>query len=112
LTTPALGGIGVALARMAMAGRLGVEADLSAAPGAEGCSAPEMLFSESNSRFVMSCAPEAREQVEKLLADVPFACVGKVIAEPELRLRLPGGVTVNAQVAELLARYKGTLDRI
>ncbi len=106
LTTPALGGLGVAFARTAMAGRLGLEIDLAAIP-AENCSDLEKLFSESNSRFVATVAPEKREAFEAALAGVTCAKVGRVIAEPELRLgssRIP--------LEALLREYKGTLDQI
>ena len=86
LTTPALGGLGVAFARVAMAGRLGLEIDLGAIP-AENCSELEVLFSESNSRFVATVPPEKKQEFETMLAGVVFAEVGKVIPEQKLVLR-------------------------
>lgn len=93
-----------------MAGRLGLEIDLAKVP-AEGCSDLEVLFSESNSRFVATVAPEHKAAFEAALAGIPFAEVGKVIAEPELILAGRSGkytVTLDA----LLKEYKGTLDQI
>ena len=52
LITPALGGLGVAFAKSAIGGRLGMKIDLAEIPN-DGCrDALELLFSESNSRFV------------------------------------------------------------
>lgn len=110
LQSPALGGLAVAFAKVAMAGRLGLEIDLAKVP-AEGCSDLEVLFSESNSRFVATVAPRHKAAFEAALAGIPFAEVGKVIAEPELIL---AGRSGNYTVAldALLKEYKGTLDQI
>ncbi len=114
LTTPALGGLGMALARTAMAGRLGLSVDLAKAPGADGCNAAEMLFSESNSRFVLTCAPETKAKLEAILAQagVPFAAVGTVTGDAVVNIALPGGETVAVAIEALLQQYKGTLDHI
>ena len=110
LTTPALGGLGVAFARVAMAGRLGLEIDLGAIP-AENCSELEVLFSESNSRFVATVPPEKKQEFETMLSGVVFAEVGKVIPEQKLVLRGSRG-TEEIPLEALLREYKGTLDQI
>ena len=52
------GGLGVALAETAFAGGLGLEIDLGAVP-AEGITRNDaLLFSESQSRFVVTVSPE------------------------------------------------------
>ena len=109
LTTPALGGLAVAFARCAMAGRLGMEIELGKIP-AEACSELELLFSESNSRFVATVAPGDAAAFEALLAGVPFARVGVVTETPELLLH--GAAPVSVSVEALLREYKGTLDQI
>ncbi len=107
LHTPALGGLGIAFAKMAMAGRLGADIDPEKVPQEGGLSLEELLFSESNSRFVAAVAPERAAEFEKLLSGVPFARVGVVTAEPVLKIG-----TVQVPVAALLDAYKGTLDQI
>jgi phosphoribosylformylglycinamidine synthase II len=101
------GGLGVALAEVAMGGPyqdsgFGLEVDLTAygAP----LTAHEVLFSESHGRAVVTCAPDRAAAVEALAADlgVPLQRVGAVgaangafrvalredaIAEPVARLR-------------------------
>lgn len=111
LVTPALGGLGMAVARSAMAGRKGITADLTACPGAAGCKDAELLFSESNSRFVMTCKPADRQKVEAILEGIPYACIGQVTDSQQLELGLKD-CSCNIAVDELLASYKGTLAGI
>ncbi len=111
LTTPALGGLGVAFARTAMAGRLGLEINLDAIP-AENCNDIEKLFSESNSRFVATVNPVNRVAFEEKLKGIPFALVGAVMMRPELLLRSRNGGEKRVALDALLKGYKGTLDSI
>jgi phosphoribosylformylglycinamidine synthase len=89
LHTPALGGLGVALAKVAIGGRLGLDVDLDRIPlrGGTALSVTELLWSESNSRFVMTVAPAHAAEVEAMLAGLPFARVGTVTPGPDLMLR-------------------------
>ncbi len=82
------GGLGVALAETAFAGALGLEIDLRAVP-AEGIRRDdELLFSESQSRFVVTVPPGAQRAFETLLArGGPWALVGRVTEQPTLRVR-------------------------
>ena len=107
LHTPALGGLGIAFARMAMAGRLGADIDPEKVPQDGNLRLEELLFSESNSRFVAAVAPEHAAEFERMLSGVPFARVGVVTAEPVLKIG-----SVQVPVAALLESYKGTLDQI
>ncbi len=107
LHTPALGGLGISLAKMAMGGCCGATIDLTKVPGVAGLTKQEVLFSESNSRFVAEVAPENAAAFEKALEGVKFACIGKVKAEPELDFG-----TFSVQTAALTKEYKGTLANI
>lgn len=109
LHTPALGGLGVGFARVAMAGRLGMEIDLNAIPS-ENCTDLEKVFSESNSRFIATVAPEKAAAFEALFAGIPLAKVGKVVSEPVLRMT--GKENYKVAVESLLKEYKATLDQI
>ncbi len=111
LHTPALGGLGAALARKAMAGRLGLEVDLAAVPSAPGgLGLYELLFSESNSRFLASVAPGNCAAFEALFAGLPAARIGTVTLEPRLRLRRGDRTVADVSVDALLDAYTGTLD--
>jgi phosphoribosylformylglycinamidine synthase len=47
----------------------------------------ELLFSESNSRFIFSAAPENRKKLENIFKDIPHACIGKVTGAKKLAIR-------------------------
>ncbi len=110
---PAKGGLGVALARVAFAGELGMTIELARVP-ADGVGRDDiLLFSESNSRFVVTVAPAQRVAFEETLAGVPCARVGEVTAKPRLRVAgLGGGTVVDAGVLELKETWKATLAAI
>jgi len=105
---PASGGLAVSVAKAAMGGRVGVELDLSKAPHARGMSGLEILFSESNSRFLVSCRPEKAAALEKALAGFSFAKVGKTNASGVLSVR-GEGVDFSLKLDDMLRSYKGTL---
>jgi len=76
------GGLGVALAEMALAGELGIYADLRRAPldGAvwDDSRTDKALFSESNGRFVVEVPPRFRRYFLSRFEGMPAACVGEV----------------------------------
>jgi phosphoribosylformylglycinamidine synthase len=81
------GGLGVALAETAFAGGLGITADLSAVPVEEALRLDHLLFSESQSRFVITVAVPKSKEFEKALDKIPFAKIGKVTKSPILLLK-------------------------
>jgi phosphoribosylformylglycinamidine synthase len=73
------GGIGVAVAEMAFAGGLGAKVDLKSVPLGEPVDRDDfILFSESNSRFIVEVAPEKQAEFEKALGGNFFAVIGQV----------------------------------
>ncbi|QSH41775.1 AIR synthase-related protein [Lentisphaerota bacterium ZTH] len=112
LHTPALGGLGVAFARVAMGGRLGLEIDTDKIPVNGELTLTQKLFSESNSRFVMTVAPENVAKIEALLGEVPFAQVGKVVNTKSLEFKANGAKVTNISLDAILNGYKKTLDQI
>ena len=110
LITPALGGIGIALVKSAMAGRLGMDINLDKIP-CENCSALEAWFSESNSRFIATVPEKNRAAFEALFDGVPCAAIGTVTADKYLKVTGRGaGCTL--ELDTLLSNYKKTLDRV
>ncbi|EKO39316.1 MAG: phosphoribosylformylglycinamidine (FGAM) synthase [Solidesulfovibrio magneticus str. Maddingley MBC34] len=104
------GGLAVALAEMAIGGRLGADLDCDAAPGARGLTDLELLYSESTSRLVVTVAPRNQAAFETLFAGQPCGRLGTVATAPELTLRR-GEAVLCAEPAEALARaFKATLD--
>ena len=111
LITPGLGGLAVAFAKTAMAGRLGLDIDLDAVPASEKCSAAELLFSESNGRFVATVAASKAQEFETLFAGYPVAKVGVVTSDGSVAFAKDGKKSV-VSVEAMLNSYKGTLDNI
>jgi len=105
------GGLGVATAEMAFAGGYGLELDLRKVPG-KGLRRDDLvLFSESNSRFLMEVSAKARDEFEGLMKGKVCAKVGKVTRSPRLCVTgLAGRVVVDAPLRDLLAGWKRTLN--
>ena len=81
------GGIGVAAAEMAFAGGLGMTVNLKNVPLAESMERDDfILFSESNTRFLVEVAPEDKKDFENALAGVDFAEIGRVTKDKKLEV--------------------------
>jgi phosphoribosylformylglycinamidine synthase II len=82
------GGLAVALAEMAFAGNLGIEADLRGLPKSDDCIRTDsQIFSESNSRYIVEVAPAKYDAFAKLMLNLPFGQIGKVIEETRLIIK-------------------------
>jgi phosphoribosylformylglycinamidine synthase len=105
------GGIGVAAAEMAFAGGLGMQIDLTKMPLAETIERDDfILFSESNSRFLVEVAPEHKSVFEKVLKGVVCADIGQVTKEKKLEITgRDGKVIVNANIDGLKEAWQKTL---
>jgi len=104
------GGLGVAIAEMSFAGGLGVEVSLANVPLGEKIDRDDsILFSESNSRFLVEVAPNNKDEFEKTLSEVDFACIGKVTGSGRLEITgLKGGKT-EVTLADLKAAWQKPL---
>jgi len=111
LATPALGGLAVTFAKCAMGGMLGAEIDLDAVAAEDGCSALEVWFSETNSRFVATVAREKQAEFEAALAGCVFAKVGEVTSTSSLKVT-GRGAGCDIELDALSKSYKTTLDRV
>jgi phosphoribosylformylglycinamidine synthase subunit PurSL len=87
------GGLAVAAAEMAFAGGLGARIYLLEVPheipNTEAAEVPGgfasiLLFSESNSRFLVEVPQDCVGHFEEILGSVPHAAIGEVIAAPQL----------------------------
>ena len=72
------GGLAIHLALVAMGGELGMEINLGSVPCSNGLSDTQILYSESAGRFVVTVAPEKREDFENLFSGTMFGHVGLV----------------------------------
>ncbi|MCF7837425.1 MAG: phosphoribosylformylglycinamidine synthase, partial [Candidatus Marinimicrobia bacterium] len=115
--TPTLGGLAAAAALCALAGNRGAELELAAAPGADKLPATAagddaLLFSESNSRFLVTCAPDRAAELEAHFANLPCARLGTVAAAPTLTLRRGARALVHTPLEPLRKAFKKTLAGI
>jgi len=106
------GGLAVALAEMAFAGGLGVEADLRGLPKAADCSRVDVqLFSESNSRYIVEVEPESYDAFVKLMLNLPFGQIGKVTDEQKLIVKAEDGrAIIDSDVDSLKETWQKPLD--
>ena len=106
------GGLGVAAAEMAFAGHLGATIRLGDVPTGEPISRDDIiLFSESNSRFLVEVPAERAADFVRLFDGLPCGSVGSV--EPGKALRvigLDGTVTLDCGIEELKTAWKRPLD--
>jgi phosphoribosylformylglycinamidine synthase len=95
------GGLAVALAEMALGGRLGAEVDLSS----QGLSALSLLFSESNGRLIIEVTAEDALAFEAILAYVPLTRLGVVSAAPTLSITIDGTPQIDLPVEQLVSAW-------
>jgi len=81
------GGIGVAVAEMAFAGGLGATIDLKPVPLGEPIDRDDfILFSESNSRFLVEVAPASKDKFEEVMQSISLAAIGQVASSEVLEI--------------------------
>lgn len=109
------GGLLVAAAEMAFAGRVGLDLDLAALPVAPGVSldAAAMCFAETPSRYLLEVAPDHLDAVIRSLRDaaIPFGQIGTFAPHHRLTLRTPqAGQLLSADLDTLRAAWLAPLD--
>ena len=88
------GGIAVAAAESAFAGGLGMRIDISQAPSLGELPDEVLLFSESNSRFVVTVSQDNRAAFEAALAGNAPAVVGEVTGDSKITITGADGATL------------------
>jgi len=108
------GGLGVALAEKAFAGGYGIQADLGKVfVDEKGLRDDQILFSESQSRLLVTVRPEFRQQFEALFDGQPFSLLGEVIAAPVVEIRgVQGEVVVKSNIDDLKAAWQAPLKEL
>ena len=104
------GGLGVALAETAFAGGFGMEIDLSRVPRSGLERDDLLLFSESQSRFVVTVDPSKKKAFEALLADAAYGETGVVSAHETFRVTgLAGKIVIEANIYDLKEAWQKPL---
>ncbi|MGM0406074.1 MAG: phosphoribosylformylglycinamidine synthase subunit PurL, partial [Thermoplasmatota archaeon] len=97
-----LGGLGVTLAEMCIAGDIGVEIKIE-----DGMRADMFLFSESPTRWVVEVSPENEEKLQSVL-NVPVLKIGKVKGD-SLKISYNGEKVVELKLDEINDAWKNSL---
>jgi phosphoribosylformylglycinamidine synthase len=107
-----LGGLGAALAEMSVLGGVGVEVDLERVP-CRGClRVDEVVFSETQARYVIEVRAEGVEEVLRLAGQmgVEVSVIGRTVASGVYRLRF-GSTVAELPLDTLRDAYLGGLER-
>jgi len=100
------GGLAVALAESAFAGGLGMQLDLTKIPLRDNAA---LLFSESQSRFVVTVRPEHSAAFAQAFADDALFELGEVTETPLLSLQCHDDVRIETPLAELKEAWQRPL---
>ncbi|TAM39254.1 phosphoribosylformylglycinamidine synthase, partial [bacterium] len=105
------GGLGVALAEMVFSGGLGADIFLGQVPYASGSGRNDfLLFSESNSRFVVEVEKKKQKEFENILKGLPFGLAGCLSSGNDFKIYgLDGKLCVEADSRKLKAAWREPL---
>ena len=106
------GGIGVAAAEMAFAGGYGMSLNLSASPKSDDINRNDvLLFSESNSRFIVEVPQSSQAEFEQIVAETEWGLLGGITASKEFQVTgLKERQVISANISELKSAWKHTFD--
>lgn len=104
------GGLAAAAAEMAFAGDLGATLNLSSLAASTGLSDAVLLFSESNTRFLVEVVPENAGAVAAKFADGLAVELGKVTGERTVSVTGATGTVLSEDIDVLRATWKDPLQ--
>jgi len=101
------GGLAVHLAKVAIGGNLGLKAGLAQVPVTGIGRDDVIMFSESAGRFIVTIAPDNREEFEGLFKGQACACIGTVTKMPVVEIRgIHDKALIEIAVADLKAAWQ------
>ncbi|MBA7565128.1 Phosphoribosylformylglycinamidine synthase subunit PurL [subsurface metagenome] len=105
------GGIGVAIAEMAFAGGLGATIHLKSVPLGEAVERNDfILFSESNTRFLVEVAPENKDEFEEIMSGISLSAIGQVNDSEMLEIYgMSGGRVLSESLGQLKEAWQKPL---
>ena len=108
------GGLAVTAAEMGFAGGLGIEIDLKKVPKKNLIARDDfVLFSESNSRFLVEVPEEKKQQFESKMRGVFFNQVGRITSTPKLRVEgLSGKIVIDVAMDDLIRAWKSCENEV
>jgi phosphoribosylformylglycinamidine synthase subunit PurSL len=101
-----LGGIIVGLAKMSIAGRLGLEVDIKKIPVNENLDVETILYSETQSRFIVTIGPNKKDEFEKEMQHFIHAHIGVVKSNEEFNVFYDKDLIIKDNIDELDLVYK------
>jgi len=106
------GGLAVSAAEMAFTGGYGIELDLREVPREKGLNREDfILFSESNSRFLVEVPQKCIEDFESVMRGCVYAKIGEVSKSPTMCVYgLNGEAIIEASISDLMASWRKTLS--
>jgi phosphoribosylformylglycinamidine synthase len=104
--TPGKGGLAVAIARSALAGRLGARLEIDGTDHSQALPADTFLFSESNGRFVVTTSVDQATSFESFFAGLPCQRIGHVTSEPELQVSYRNQTEISVTIDQLCHSFK------
>ncbi len=104
------GGFLVALAEMAIGGRIGANVDVNPMPTCNCVSLTERLYSETASRLIVTVKPENKLAFESIFKGQICTLIGKVEAGDKLLVRDGLNKIINTNVETLATAFKGRLQ--
>jgi phosphoribosylformylglycinamidine synthase len=109
-TSVHIGGLGVALSRMAMAGKLGIEASLDGLTGSVS-SDEYALFSESQGRIVVTVSTRNQRRFEEMMVGKDLDLIGSVRADDRFIVNgLQGSKMIDTGLDRMLLGYRKTFE--
>jgi len=102
------GGIATSIAEMLFSGGKGAEIDLKKVPKNKLINRDDVvLFSESNSRFIVEIKDKNKKEFEKIMKGVSFGTIGKTDDTSNMIVKgLKGNVCIKANVEDLKKSWK------
>ena len=105
-----LGGLGVALAKIAIGGKLGISVDLNNIPDIKSLGDVKALYSETPGRILVTINPQNKDKFEKSLKTVSFVFLGKVVNNKNFYIK-GKNQEVLTDINYLKKKYKQTLKK-
>ncbi len=104
------GGLGVCLAEVAFSGDLGLKISLDNIICAGDMRVDHILFSETQSRFIVTVSKDKQRDFEAIMKDSDFSLIGEVTKEPVLDIEYRGDKIIKESIHNLKKAWQKPLS--